>query len=70
MVCMGINCSFSIWFFNSYITKLNVSYVGTGLDNIDINIATEKKITVTNAPAANVDAVADLAFGFILSLAR
>ena len=47
-----------------------ISKYGIGLDNIDINMATEKKITVTNTPAANVDAVADLTFGFILSLAR
>ena len=47
-----------------------ISKYGTGLDNIDINVATNKKIIVTNTPTANVDAVADLAFGFILSLAR
>lgn len=47
-----------------------ISKYGTGFDNIDINMATKKKITVTNTPAANFDAVADLAFGFILSLAR
>jgi len=47
-----------------------ISKYGTGLDNIDLNIAKEKKITVTNTPVANVDAVADLAFGLILSLAR
>ena len=47
-----------------------ISKYGTGLDNIDINIATKKKIIVTNTPSANVDAVADLTFGFILSLAR
>ncbi|GAJ21086.1 unnamed protein product, partial [marine sediment metagenome] len=38
--------------------------------NIDINMATNKKIVVTNTPTANVDAVADLTFGLILSLAR
>jgi len=47
-----------------------ISKYGTGLDNIDINVATEKKITVTNTPTANIDAVADLTFGLILSLAR
>jgi len=47
-----------------------ISKYGTGLDNIDINLATEKNITVTNTPTANVDAVADLTFGLILSLAR
>jgi len=47
-----------------------ISKYGTGLDNIDINMATNKKIIVTNTPTANVDAVADLAFGLILSLAR
>ena len=33
-------------------------------------MATNKKIIVTNTPTANIDAVADLAFGLILSLAR
>ena len=47
-----------------------ISKYGTGLDNIDIDVATNKKIIVTNTPTANVDAVADLAFGLILSLAR
>lgn len=47
-----------------------ISKYGIGVDNIDINMATNKKIIVTNTPTANVDAVADLTFGFILSLAR
>jgi D-3-phosphoglycerate dehydrogenase len=47
-----------------------ISKYGTGLDNIDINMAINKKIIVTNTPTANVAAVADLAFGLILSLAR
>lgn len=47
-----------------------ISKYGIGLDNIDINMATNKNIIVTNTPKANVDAVADLAFGLILSLAR
>jgi D-3-phosphoglycerate dehydrogenase len=47
-----------------------ISKYGTGLDNIDLPMATKKKIIVTNTPQANVDAVADLVFGLILSLAR
>ena len=47
-----------------------ISKYGIGLDNIDINMETNKKIIVTNTPTANIDAVADLAFGLILSLAR
>jgi len=47
-----------------------ISKYGIGLDNIDIDTATNKKIIVTSTPTANVDAVADLAFGLILSLAR
>lgn len=47
-----------------------ISKYGIGLDNIDIDTATNKKIVVTNTPTANVDAVADLTFGLILSLAR
>jgi len=47
-----------------------ISKYGIGLDNVDINMATNKKIIVTSTPTANLDAVADLAFGLILSLAR
>ncbi len=47
-----------------------ISKYGIGLDNIDMNMVTNKKIVVTNTPTANVDAVADLTFGLILSLAR
>jgi D-3-phosphoglycerate dehydrogenase len=47
-----------------------ISKYGIGLDNIDLPMAIKKKIIVTNTPQANVDAVADLAFGLILSLAR
>ncbi len=47
-----------------------ISKYGIGLDNIDINMATNKKIVVTNTPTANIDAVVDLTFGLILSLAR
>jgi len=43
---------------------------GAGVDNIDMNAATERKIVVTSAPGANSDAVADLTFGLFLSLAR
>lgn len=47
-----------------------ISKYGIGLDNIDINMATNKKVVVTNTPTANIDAVVDLTFGLILSLAR
>jgi D-3-phosphoglycerate dehydrogenase len=43
---------------------------GVGVDNIDIAAASEKGIAVTNAPGTNNDAVADLAFGLMLSVAR
>ncbi len=43
---------------------------GVGVDNIDLESAKELRIRVTNVPSANSDAVADLAFGLILDLAR
>jgi len=43
---------------------------GAGLDNIDLNAARDLGITVTNVPAMNANAVADLAFGHMLNLAR
>lgn len=43
---------------------------GVGVDNIDLNAAKNKDIIVANAPATNNDAVADLAFGLMLSAAR
>ncbi|HYE83470.1 MAG TPA: phosphoglycerate dehydrogenase [Clostridia bacterium] len=43
---------------------------GIGVDNIDINSAKEQGVIVLNAPGTNREAVADLVFGLMLSLAR
>ena len=43
---------------------------GVGVDNIDIPAATARKIPVLNTPGANANAVAELAVGGMLSLAR
>ncbi|MCB0644358.1 MAG: D-2-hydroxyacid dehydrogenase [Phaeodactylibacter sp.] len=43
---------------------------GVGLDNIDVEHAREKGITVMNTPAASSQAVAELAFGHMFNLAR
>ena len=47
-----------------------ISRYGAGVDNIDIEAATKRKIVVTNTPGANTEAVADLTFGLILAVAR
>jgi len=47
-----------------------ISKYGAGVDNIDIEVATRKKIVVTNTPGTNTGAVADLTFGLILAIAR
>lgn len=43
---------------------------GAGLDNIDLDKAKALGITVTNVPAMNANAVADLAFAHILNISR
>ncbi len=43
---------------------------GTGLDNVDLQAARERGVTVANTPAANAIAVAELVFGLTLALER
>jgi D-3-phosphoglycerate dehydrogenase len=43
---------------------------GVGVDNIDIDKATELGIYVTNAPESNSNTVAEIALGLIIALAR
>lgn len=47
-----------------------ISRYGAGVDNVDLIAAREKGITVRNTPGVNAQAVADLAFGLMLCLAR
>ena len=43
---------------------------GVGIDNIDVNYATEKGIIVKNTPNASSDSVAELAIGHMFAVAR
>ncbi len=43
---------------------------GAGYDNVDLEAATKKQIVVMNTPGQNSNAVAELAFGMMLYLAR
>lgn len=47
-----------------------IARVGVGLDNVDVTAAEAKKIRVINAPEAASVAVAELAIGLMISLAR
>lgn len=47
-----------------------IARVGVGYDAIDLKAATARGVIVSTTPGANHEAVADLAFGLILSLAR
>lgn len=47
-----------------------ISRYGAGYDRVDIDAARRVGITVTNTPGVNAQAVGELAFGLILSLAR
>lgn len=43
---------------------------GVGLDNIDLDAATERGIAVVHTPAASTDAVANLTIGLMIALVR
>jgi D-3-phosphoglycerate dehydrogenase len=43
---------------------------GTGLDNVDLAVAKERGVAVSNTPAANAISVAELVFGLVLALER
>ena len=47
-----------------------IARCGVGVDNIDIEEATNKKIYITNSPKANIISVAELTIGLIISAAR
>lgn len=47
-----------------------ISRYGAGYDNVDMRAARSRGIIVTNTPGANAEAVGELAFGLILSIAR
>lgn len=47
-----------------------IARAGTGVDNIDVDVATDRGIPVVYTPLAPVKAVAELAIGHMISLAR
>ena len=47
-----------------------IGRAGTGVDNVDVEAATEKGILVVNTPEGNSNAAAELAIGLILSVCR
>ena len=47
-----------------------VGRAGVGVDNIDLDSAKKHNVTVVNAPTSTTVAVAELAFGLLLALAR
>ena len=47
-----------------------ISRYGAGVDRVDIAAASARGVCVCNTPGANAQAVADLAFGLMLGVAR
>lgn len=47
-----------------------VGRAGVGVDNVDLNAATDRHVVVMNAPDGNTVATAELAFGLMLALVR
>lgn len=52
-------------------TRLKVvGRAGVGVDNIDVNAATERGVVVVNVPGANTYSTAEHAFGLLIAVAR
>ncbi|NGY70111.1 phosphoglycerate dehydrogenase [Priestia megaterium] len=66
---IGTDCLNEKILYNAKHLKI-ISKYGTGIDNIPKEYAVKKGIYVTNTPAVNNEAVADYAFGLMLSTAR
>jgi phosphoglycerate dehydrogenase-like enzyme len=47
-----------------------IARYGTGTDGVDLTAAARRGVVVTNTPGANAEAVAELAIGLMLALAR
>ena len=47
-----------------------VGRAGVGVDNVDVEAATQRGIVVMNTPAGNTISTAELTFSMLLSLAR
>jgi len=47
-----------------------IGRAGVGVDNIDVNAATERGIAVLNAPSGNTISAAELAFALLLAIVR
>src|SRR5919109_5291236 len=47
-----------------------IGRAGVGVDNIDLEAAKKHHVTVVNAPTSTTIAVAELAFGLLLAVAR
>ncbi len=47
-----------------------VANLGVGVDNVDVEAATERKVFVTNTPDVLTEATADLAWALLLAVAR
>jgi D-3-phosphoglycerate dehydrogenase len=64
------NISLSAEVINSCPQLKMLSVAFTGVDHIDLAACKENNITVCNAPGYSTDSVAELAFGFMISLLR
>ena len=70
MTLIARSCSVDARFIEKAPNLKVISQHGVGVDQIDVALASERGICVTNAPGSNTESVAEFTIAFLLMLAK